>query len=183
MKHRFDRKVAPIIAAMSATLALAVQAADFTLSSPEFKADSALTAAQYGNAFGCTGAGISPALAWANAPAGTRSFAVTYYDKDAPTGSGFWHWVVYDIPAATSRIEAGKIPPGAVEHNTDVGKPGYVGACPPPGREHNYVYTVHALNSDKLDIPPDATAAYARFVIYANTLAKATLPVTAGPRP
>lgn len=161
---------------------LTAQAADFALTSPELKAGQPITEQQYGSGFGCSGAGISPALAWKNAPAGTKSFAVTYFDKDAPTGSGFWHWVVYDIPVSVTGLEAGKVPTGAVEGSTDVGKPGYVGPCPPVGRKHTYVYTVHALKTDKLEIPQGATAAYAGFVIYGNTLAKATLPVIAGPR-
>jgi Raf kinase inhibitor-like YbhB/YbcL family protein len=85
---------------------------------------------QYWNTFGCTGKNISPDLAWSGAPAGTKSFAITLYDKDAPTGSGFWHWVAYNVPASVSRIEAGalsarKLPAGMVEANTDLGKPGY----------------------------------------------------------
>lgn len=170
-------------AAIGTFVSIAAHAAGgFALTSPELKANQPIKAEQYANVFGCTGAGSSPALEWKNAPAGTKSFAVTYYDKDAPTGSGFWHWVVYDIPANVTRLDAGKVPPGAVEGNTDVGKSGYVGSCPPPGRKHQYVYTVHALKTDKLDIPAGATAAYAGFVIYGNTIAKATLPVIAGPR-
>ncbi len=172
-----------IAAAAAALVSVTAQAAGgFTLTSTELKANQPIKAEQYGSGFGCSGAGVSPALAWKNAPAGTKSFAVTYYDKDAPTGSGFWHWVVHNIPASVSQLEAGKLPAGVVEGNTDVGKPGYVGACPPVGRKHKYIYTVHALKTDKLDIPAGATAAYAGFVIYGNTLAKATLPVTAGPR-
>lgn len=180
MKTTFITTVA---AASAAFVSIAAHAAGgFTLTSPELKANRPIKAEQYANIFGCTGAGTSPALEWKNAPAGTKSFAVTYYDKDAPTGSGFWHWVVYNIPAEATRIDAGKVPAGAVEGNTDIGKPGYFGSCPPVGRKHRYVYTVHALKTDKLDIPAGATAAYAGFVIYGNTIAKATLPVTAGPR-
>lgn len=180
MKTTFITTVA---AAGAAFVSIAAHAAGgFALTSPELKANQPIKAEQYANIFGCTGAGTSPALEWKNAPAGTKSFAVTYYDKDAPTGSGFWHWVVHNIPADVTRIDAGKAPAGAVEGNTDIGKPGYFGSCPPVGRKHRYVYTVHALKTDKLDIPAGATAAYAGFVIYGNTIAKATLPVTAGPR-
>lgn len=180
LKRTFYTAVAAAIVAFASVSAHA--AGRFTLASPELKAKQPIKAEQYADAFGCTGANTSPALEWKNAPAGTKSFAVTYYDKDAPTGSGFWHWVVYNIPADVTRIEAGKVPAGAVEGNTDVGKPGYLGSCPPVGRKHTYVYTVHALKTDKLDIPANATAAYAGFVIYGNTIAKTTLPVIAGPR-
>lgn len=183
MKSTLSIILINLVSASAAFVSLTAHAAGgFMLTSPELKANQPIKIEQYGNSFGCTGAGTSPALEWKNAPAGTKSFAVTYYDKDAPTGSGFWHWVVYDIPANVTRIDAGKAPAGAVEGNTDVGKPGYVGACPPIGRKHNYVYTVHALKTEKLDIPAGATAAYAGFVIYGNTIAKAALPVIAGPR-
>lgn len=86
-----------------------------------------------------------PNLAWMNVPKDTKSFAVTFYDKDAPTGSGFWHWVAYDIPADTKGlpggVNGGTLPEGTVEGNTDLGKPGFFEPCPPVGRKHNYVYT------------------------------------------
>ncbi len=176
----------PILAVLAAAVSLvslsAHSAGGFALTSPDLKDQQPIKAEQYANTFGCTGTGNSPVLEWKNAPAGTQGFAVTFYDRDAPTGSGFWHWVVYDIPTDVTRLDAGKVPAGAVEGNTDVGKPGYVGACPPLGRKHRYVYAVHALKSAKLDIPAGATAAYAGFVIYSQTISKATLAVTAGPR-
>ncbi|MEK6775076.1 MAG: YbhB/YbcL family Raf kinase inhibitor-like protein [Bdellovibrionota bacterium] len=141
----------------------------------------------YANAFGCTSKSMSPSLEWKNPPAGTKSFAITFYDQDAPTGSGFWHYVLYDIPATTKKIELGdlskgKIPAGSVESNTDAGKPGFFGPCPPVGRKHTYIYTVHALKIEKLGVPPTAAAAYVGFNIWSNLLGKVSFTVTAGPR-
>jgi Raf kinase inhibitor-like YbhB/YbcL family protein len=141
----------------------------------------------YANAFGCTAKSISPALEWKNAPAGTKSFAVTFYDQDAPTGSGFWHYVVFDIPANVHKIELGdltkgKVPPGSVESMTDAGKPGYFGPCPPVGRKHTYIYTVHALKVENLGVAPTSTPAFVGFNLWGNSLGKASFTVTAGPR-
>jgi Raf kinase inhibitor-like YbhB/YbcL family protein len=141
-----------------------------------------ISPAQYDNEFGCTGQSVRPALEWSGAPNGTKSFAVTMYDKDAPTGSGFWHWVVIDIPPQTTSIAATGLPEGAKEGNTDLGKPGYFGPCPPIPRKHNYVFTVYALDVDKLDAPAGATAALTGFFIWQHSLGKATLPFFAGPR-
>jgi Raf kinase inhibitor-like YbhB/YbcL family protein len=141
----------------------------------------------YANAFGCTAKSTSPSLAWKNAPADTKSFAITVYDKSAPTGSGFTHYVVFDIPVDINRIEegdltAGKIPVGALESITDAGKPGYFGPCPPIGRKHTYVYTVYALKTEKLGVPLTSTPAFVGFNLWENTIAKASFSVTAGPR-
>jgi Raf kinase inhibitor-like YbhB/YbcL family protein len=177
-----------IVAAMAGLLAAALpaRAADFSLSSKALKPGAAIAAEHYWNSFGCTGGNVMPDLAWKNPPAGTQSFAVTFYDKDAPTGSGFWHWVAYDIPAATAGLPGGAngttLPDGAVQGNTDLGKPGYFGPCPPVGRLHHYVYTVHALKTAKLPVEAGASPALVGFVLWQNTIAKAALPVQAGPR-
>jgi Raf kinase inhibitor-like YbhB/YbcL family protein len=120
------------------------------------------------------GGNQSPQLYWENAPAGTQSFAVTMYDLDAPTGSGFWHWVVFNIPATTTEIPAGTFPADAIQSNTDMGTPGYAGAAPPPGPAHRYVITVHALNTT-LDLGANVTPAYVGFNLHFTTLAKASL--------
>ncbi len=160
--------------------------AKFELKS-NLKAGKPIPADYYANAFGCTAKSTSPMLEWNNPPEGTKSFAVTFYDKDAPTGSGFWHYVLFDIPVTTTKIEEGdltlaKIPGGSIESMTDAGKPGFFGPCPPPGRKHTYVYTVHALKVDKLGVPPTSTPAYVGFNFWMNSLGKATIEVTAGPR-
>jgi len=171
-------------------LALAAQgamAADFRLESQALRPNAAIGAAHYWNNFGCSGSNVMPDLAWYDAPAGTKSFAVTLYDKDAPTGSGFWHWVAYDIPAETQHlaggVNAGPLPSGTIEGNTDLGKPGFVGPCPPVGRQHEYSYTVHALKVEKLPLDKGASPALVGFYLWQNSLGKATLKVTAGPRP
>lgn len=169
------------------TASLAVQAAGFTLSSPTVKSNSKLTEAQVFNGFGCTGKNTSPALKWSGAPAGTKSFALTVYDPDAPTGSGWWHWVVFNIPASATELPEGVgadgkgLPAGAVQGRTDFGAPGFGGACPPKGdKPHRYIFTVYALKTDKIDVPPDATAALVGFMINANKLGKASFQATYG---
>ena len=136
---------------------------------------------QFANSFGCHGENISPQLSWENAPKETQSFAVTMYDKDAPTGSGFWHWLVFNIPANIMELKsnAGDItkaiaPPGSVQSNTDAGKPGYLGPCPPPGPSHQYLITVFALKG-KLELDKNATPAVVGFYLSQQTIAKAAL--------
>nr|WP_236822624.1 YbhB/YbcL family Raf kinase inhibitor-like protein [Andreprevotia sp. IGB-42] len=132
--------------------------------------------------FGCSGVNISPALSWTNAPAGTRGFAVTVYDPDAPTGSGWWHWVVVNIPADTSGLAHGAgsgkadLPAGSLQTRTDYGQPGFGGACPPKGdKPHRYIFTVYALKTAKLDVKPESSAAEVGFNLHFNTLGKASL--------
>ncbi len=163
-----------------------VFAADFTLRGKALEPGAAIGAAHYGNNAGCTGGNVMPELAWSNAPKDTKSFAVTFFDQDAPTGSGFWHWVAYDIPADSTGLpggaNGGPLPAGTVEGNTDLGKPGFFGPCPPVGREHTYVYTVHALKVAKLPVDKGVSPAIVGFFLWQNGLAKATLAVKAGPR-
>jgi hypothetical protein len=162
--------------------ALSAQAAGFTLASPTIKPGSTLSDAQVFNGFGCTGKNISPALKWSGAPKGTKSFALTVYDPDAPTGSGWWHWVVFNIPATATDLAEGAgtadgkgLPAGSAQGKTDFGAPGFGGACPPPGdKPHRYIFTVYALKTDKLDIPADGTAALVGFMVNANKLGSAT---------
>jgi Raf kinase inhibitor-like YbhB/YbcL family protein len=157
-------------------------AAKFKLVSPDIGQGKTIAADQVFNGFGCKGKNLSPALFWSGAPAGTKSFALSVYDPDAPTGSGFWHWVVYNIPAGTESLpaEAGDVkkkgmPVGTVQGRTDFGTFGYGGPCPPPGKPHHYYFRLFALKVEKLDVPSDATAALIGFNINANTLAKAEL--------
>ncbi|MCG3186578.1 MAG: hypothetical protein IOMNBAOH_01135 [Rhodocyclaceae bacterium] len=133
--------------------------------------------------FGCAGGNRSPHLRWEGAPAGTKSFAVTCFDPDAPTGSGFWHWVVANIPATVTELPldagnpaSGKMPAGALEVRTDFGKPGYGGPCPPQGdHPHRYVFTVFAVSQEQLPVTADTSAAVVGFMLNFNTLEKATL--------
>lgn len=133
--------------------------------------------------FGCNGDNLSPQLAWSGAPKGTESFAVTCFDPDAPTGSGFWHWVVVNIPASVNALElgagdpaSGKMPAGALEVRTDFGKPGYGGPCPPQGSNiHRYIFNVHAVGLKELPVTADTSAAVVGFYLNFNTLEKASL--------
>jgi Raf kinase inhibitor-like YbhB/YbcL family protein len=151
--------------------------AKFTLTSPDFKdgdflAQKHVVSADYG--FGCTGGNQAPVLRWSDPPEGTKSFTLTVYDPDAPTGSGFWHWIVANIPANVREL-AGALPPGAVETRTDFGKPGYGGPCPPEGdHPHRYFFTIHAVGG-QIQVNPDIPAAQVGFQLHFGTLAKATL--------
>jgi Raf kinase inhibitor-like YbhB/YbcL family protein len=107
---------------------------------------------------------------------------VTFYDQDAPTGSGFWHWIVTDIPASVTSISPTTIPAGAVSGINDAGVTDFIGPCPPVGRTHTYQYTVHALDTDALGAPTGASGALTGFFLYQHTLEKATLDIIAGPR-
>ena len=135
------------------------------------------------NAMGCTGENRSPQLAWANAPEGTRSFAITMYDKDAPTGSGLWHWVVFDIPANVSELPAAAgdvslelMPGGVVQSQNDLGGYGYVGPCPPEGDQpHLYIVTVYALKVPSLSMDKNTSPALVGFNLNFNTIQKASI--------
>ena len=156
-------------------------AQQFTLKSDELSGQ--LTDYQVFSGFGCSGKNISPALKWVNAPAGTKSFAFTVYDPDAPTGSGWWHWVIFNIPANVSELkaDAGRIekklaPAGSVQSVTDFGKPGFGGACPPQGdKPHRYIFTVYALGVPKLDLDEKSSPALVGFMLNGNLIAKASL--------
>ena len=171
-------------AALALAFAIDATAADgvFRLQSPAIGADSTLSNDQVYSGFGCSGKNISPALSWKGAPHATKSFALTVYDPDAPTGSGWWHWVLYNIPADVSELPTGagsaggKLPEGAAQGHTDFGTSGFGGACPPAGdKPHRYIFTVYALKVDKISVPDEASAAMVGFMIHANTLAKASL--------
>jgi Raf kinase inhibitor-like YbhB/YbcL family protein len=152
----------------------------FMLRAPDLTSKGRIANSHVYNGMGCTGQNISPTLEWSNAPAGTKSYAVTAYDPDAPTGSGWWHWVMYNIPATTTSLAAGagngrNAPRGSTQGTTDFGSRGYGGPCPPPGdKPHHYKFTVFALKVDKLDLPGNATAAYVGFNLNANKLATAS---------
>ena len=122
----------------------------------------------------------SPHLKWSGAPEGTKSYAVTCYDPDAPTGSGFWHWTVANIPADVTELTAGgPMPAGAVEGRTDYGEPGFGGAAPPAGHgPHRYIFTVFAVDVEKLDVTADNSGAVFGFNLHFHTLARASITAT-----
>jgi Raf kinase inhibitor-like YbhB/YbcL family protein len=127
------------------------------------------------------GKNLSPQLAWSGFPAETRGFVVTCYDPDAPTGSGFWHWVLVNLPVSVTELERGvdPLPEGAFSVRNDYGDSNYGGAAPPPGdRPHRYVFAVHALDVDRLEVSPEASPAYVGFNLTFHTLARATIRAT-----
>ena len=155
-------------------------AARFTLSSPDLPERGPMHEAQVNSR--CGGRDISPALEWRNPPDGTRSFVLLMHDPDAPQAQGFWHWIVYDIPASVRSLAAGagdvrkhSMPRGAVQGRSDFGTEGYGGPCPPPGRPHRYVFRLYALPVEKLNVPPDATATVIASHVNASSLGKAQL--------
>jgi hypothetical protein len=155
----------------------------FSLTSPDLKEGHFMAKEQEFDGFGCNGSNISPALNWANAPAGTKSFALTVFDPDAPTSSGFWHWLVTDIPAAASGLARGagkgSLPPGCRSFTNDYGSKDFGGACPPEGHGmHRYQFTVWALGEETLAVPDNASAAVVSFMLNANALGKVTLTAT-----
>ncbi len=183
---RFTPRTAAASAAVAAALLAGpgpASAADALQLSSTDVADGATIGNDYVfKGFGCTGKNLSPALAWSGAPAGTKSFALTVYDPDAPTGSGWWHWVVYDLPATSTGLsrgagaaKGGHMPKGSVQGRTDFGAPGYGGPCPPPGdKPHHYVFTLYALDLAKLPVPAGASAALIGFNLHFHTVAKAS---------
>ena len=153
----------------------------FTLSSDDLGGQATVT--EEFNGFGCTGENQSPQLSWDQAPAEAKSFAITMYDPDAPTGSGWWHWVVFDIPASVSQLAsnagdlaAGLMPEGAIQSVTNYGVAGYGGPCPPEGHGlHQYIITVHALKTETLGLDANTNPAIVGYYLGANTLAKASI--------
>ena len=153
-------------------------AQEFTLTSTSVTEGGQLSADQVFAGFGCEGGNRSPQLAWSNAPEGTKGFAVTAYDPDAPTGSGWWHWNIVNIPASVSELPSGisgSLEGGAIELVNDYGATGFGGACPPPGEVHRYIFTVHALSVGALDLPAQASNALAGFMINANSIGQARI--------
>jgi Raf kinase inhibitor-like YbhB/YbcL family protein len=155
----------------------------FTLSSKDIAEGKFMTKAQEFNGFGCNGGDLSPQLSWSGVPEGTKSFAITAYDPDAPTGSGWWHWQIVNIPNTVSEIAAGAgsakeglAPEGSVQIANDFGYRGFGGACPPKGHGiHHYRFTVHALSVEKLELPEEASGALTGYMINANTIATSTI--------
>ncbi|MGH8413804.1 MAG: YbhB/YbcL family Raf kinase inhibitor-like protein [Gammaproteobacteria bacterium] len=171
------------IATLLAIPAVTLAADNFTVTSPDFSDGGTIPMTQVFNSFGCAGGNHSPALHWSRAPAGTKSFAVTIYDPDAPTGSGWWHWTMFNIPATVTSLPADAgaehshtFPRGAVEGRTDFGFSRYGGPCPPVGdAPHHYQVTVYALKIAKLPLDSSASGAMVGYYLHFNTLAIARL--------
>lgn len=171
-----------VFAAALTLAAIPAWAGEFRLTSADIAEGRRMDERHVFAGFGCTGGNVSPALAWSGAPAATKSFAITAYDPDAPTGSGWWHWVVFNLPAGVSGLPAGAagkgaglLPAGAVQSRTDFGAPGYGGPCPPPGTAHRYVFTIHALDVDTLPLDEQSSGAMVGFMLNAHALGRASI--------
>jgi Raf kinase inhibitor-like YbhB/YbcL family protein len=188
--ERHARRLASAIAIAGAMMG---SAHAFELTSPDMKPDDMMPDRFAFSGMGCKGENQSPSLSWSDAPAGTKSFAIMVHDPDAPTGgAGIWHWVVINIPAGTTSLEAGastpdgsKLPPGSRQIANDyvgmTGNPAWGGPCPPKGAPaHSYNFTVYALKVDRLDPPPSATASQVGFFINMNALGRARLSIKYG---
>ena len=170
-----------------ATLALSIsmqsypvvaQDGGLTVTSKDFKEGETLSIEHVYKGFGCEGGNLSPQLSWSGAPKDTKSYIITAYDPDAPTGSGWWHWTVVNIPASLTSLNEGisktdAMPKGAVEGRTDYGSNGFGGACPPEGaKAHRYIVTVYAMPEAKYDSDENASGALVGFYANGNALAK-----------
>jgi len=167
---------------LPAAAVCAAHAGDFKVTTDAADAKGVIAQRFAFDGFGCTGQNLTPTVRWAGVPTGAKSLALTVYDPDAPTGSGWWHWAVIDIPANVAALPAGKpLPAGAHALRNDYGATGWGGPCPPAGdTPHHYVFTVYALDVAKLGIPVDASPAMAGFAIHAHLLGKAQVTLTYG---
>jgi Raf kinase inhibitor-like YbhB/YbcL family protein len=180
MKGKLGR-LGGILLGVGMVFGLMAQAASaFELKSSDIKEGATMSEEQVFNSFGCKGGNLSPGLRWTKGPEGTLSYALTAYDPDAPTGSGWWHWVVFNIPTNVHSLPKGFSADdasiaGLIQSRTDFGKPGYGGPCPPPGAPHHYIFTVYALKVKALDLDANASAAMVGFYINANKLAESKI--------
>lgn len=171
----------PSLSIILTLLSISLSAQQFTLSSTDLQGQ--LTNTQVFAGFGCSGENISPQLAWSNEPDSTKSFAITVYDPDAPTGSGWWHWVMFNMPVSTNvlkanagNLESELAPEGSVQSITSFGKPGYGGACPPEGdKAHAYIFTIYALSVEKIELDTNAPPAMVGYYLNANVIEKASI--------
>lgn len=164
------------------TNGVSAYADEFSLSSTDIAAGKVIAQKHVYNDYGCAGGNLSPALEWKNPPAGTRSFALTVFDPDAPTGHGWLHWMVVNIPASAHALvqnagsaDGKRLPAGGVQIKTDFGTLGYGGPCPPKGHGiHHYVFTLSALPTETLTLPANVSAAQRMKIIESSRLSAAT---------
>jgi Raf kinase inhibitor-like YbhB/YbcL family protein len=178
------RIVVALLAATVASTSIAVPKVSFSLVSPDTRLGPGFPNEYVLNKVGCTGGNRSPPLAWLGAPAGTKSFVITLFDRDErSTPSGWWHWVLYDLPADTTQLatgagdEGGKwLPSPALQGRSDLGTEAYHGACPAKGDpSHRYVFTIYALNIATLPVSPGASGAMVTSTLHEYLLGEAVL--------
>lgn len=158
------------------------QSAGFVIQSSDIQSNSTISNKHVFNSFGCMGENIFPQISWKNAPKETKSFALTVYDPDAPTGSGWWHYVAINIPATYSELPANfgekdkfLTTDNIAQIRNDFGMYKFGGPCPPKGdKPHKYVFTIYALKSEMIELNEAATAANAGFMINQNMISKAS---------
>ena len=169
---------------VAVAFAAEVAAPGLHLSSPSFAAGGTIPHQFSYDGYGCSGENVSPQLQWSGAPAGTHSFALTMFDPDARSGQGWWHWVVFNIPASAKGLQKGAgagsgdlMPGGAVQGRSDFQTVGYGGPCPPAGQKpHHYVFTLYALDIDSLEgLSPLTSGPYLVKTMRGHVIAKATL--------
>jgi hypothetical protein len=172
----------PLFWLAAAVFCSPLAASEFRLTSTDIAEGQSLSSQHVFEGFGCSGGNRSPQLAWSGAPSGTKSFAITAYDPDAPTGSGWWHWTVVNIPATVNALPSGAgsaggtLPTPAVQGRTDFGQSGFGGACPPEGDQpHRYQFTVWALKETSLPVDENSSGALVGYLLNAHALGKAQL--------
>jgi Raf kinase inhibitor-like YbhB/YbcL family protein len=162
------------------------QVPSFTVTSTDVADGERVSMPHVSGVFGAGGEDISPELSWSGFPAETKSFCVTCFDPDAPTGSGFWHWAVANIPVSVTSLptgagspDSGAIPDGAITLKCDASAARYIGAAPPAGHgTHRYVFTVHAVGAESLDVNADSTPALLGFYLFGSTVGRACITPT-----
>jgi len=177
------RSTIKFLSALSLCISSTAFAGSMTLTSKDIAQGEFMTKKQEFTGFGCSGGDLSPHLKWTGAPEGTKSFAITAHDADAPTGSGWWHWQLVNIPKNVTELASGAgstkkdlAPKDSMQIENDYGSRGFGGACPPAGHGvHHYRFTIHALSTEKLELPVGASGALAGYMINANTLASSTI--------
>lgn len=177
------RHTLKLLSILSLSISAPAFAEPLTLSSQDINQGKFMSKAQEFKGFGCSGENLSPQLKWSDAPKGTKSFAITAYDPDAPTGSGWWHWQIVNIPMTVMEIPAGAgdtkentAPTGSLQIKNDYGFRGFGGACPPKGHGvHHYRFTIHALSVEKLELPEDASGALTGYMINTHTIESSTI--------
>ena len=172
-----------LLSAITLAISTPLVAADMILESTDVQHETTLSTKHVYNGFGCMGENISPALSWKNVPEGTKSLALTVYDPDAPTGSGWWHWLAFNMPPITTHLESGasgkSMPTGTIEGRNDYGTTGFGGACPPKGdAPHRYIFTLYALDIPKISLAAQAPAAQVGYNLNAHAIAKTTIMAT-----